>query len=184
MKLMIEESNSFSFVILMYVSFVIPSQALSANCVHDNPTIKGLFYSVVGTYGNPVFTQIFPMKAIKEATTKYGGILTSTGIVFEERSNTALTKLTDYFLGSVTPELGIRTECKKLLRLFREENSSDIESTNMYSISGQRMLSMNEFETQKSVADRIKLYNPLAKGNYIIKLISASKVLTTKIIIQ
>ncbi len=183
MKLMIEESNSFSFVIFLYASFVIPHQAFYPNRVHDNPTTKGLFYSLVATYGNAVFTQIFPMKAFKEVTTKYGGILTSTGIVFVERSNTSFT-LTDCFLGSVTPEVGIRTECKKLLRLFREENSSDIESTNMYSISGQRMLSMNEFATQKSVANRIQLHNPLEKGNYIIKLISASKVLTTKNIIQ
>lgn len=183
MKLMLEESNSFSFVIFLFVSFVIPSQALSANCVHDNPTSKGLFYSVIGTHGNAMFTQIFPMKAFKEASANYGGILTSTDIVFEDRSNTPLTAI-DGFLGSVSPEVGISTECKKLSHLFHEENPSDIESINMYSISGQRMLSMNEFATQKSIANRIQLDNPLAKGTFIIELISASKVLTTKIIIH
>lgn len=183
MKLMLEESNSFSFVIFLFVSFVIPSQALSTNCVHDNRTTKRLFYSVVGAHSNAVFTQIFPMKAFKDASTKYGGILTSTDIVFEDWSNTALTAR-DCFLGSVSPEVGIRTECKKLSHLFHEENPSDIESINMYSISGQCMLSMNEFATQKSVANRIQLDNPLAKGIFIIELISASKVLTTKIIIH
>lgn len=183
MKLMLEESNSFSFVIFLFVSLVIPSQALFANCVHDNPTTNGLFYSVEGTHGNAVFTQIFPMKAFKEASTKYGGILTSTDIVFEDRSNTALTAI-DFFLGSVSPEVGIRTECKKFSRQFHEENPSDIECINISSISGQRMLSMNGFATQKSVSNRIQLDNPLAKGIFIIELISASKVLTTKIIIH
>jgi hypothetical protein len=97
----------------------------------------------------------------------------------------------------VFPIIAVRNDCKsegvllanynpanQTIRLFHEENPRDIECIKMYAVSGQLMFSKNDFASQKSVDNRIQLDNQPAKGIYIIELISASKVLSTKIIIQ
>jgi hypothetical protein len=97
----------------------------------------------------------------------------------------------------VFPIIAVQNDCKseddllanynqlnQTISLFHTVNSSDIERINVYAVNGQVIFSQDDFSNQKSVGNRIQLDRQPANGIYIIELISTSKVLSTKIIIQ